>query len=60
MDERRALFSAVASGMETRAENIEKVLYDCWILDLLFNRRAEDPVRLYFKGGTSLSKDLIG
>ncbi|SCW62827.1 Nucleotidyl transferase AbiEii toxin, Type IV TA system [Rhizobium mongolense subsp. loessense] len=55
-DERRALFSAVASDLETRAENIEKDLYVCWVLDFLFNRRPADPVRLYFKGGTSLSK----
>lgn len=56
LDERRALFSAVASDIETRAENIEKDLYVCWALDFLFNRRPTDPVRLYFKGGTSLSK----
>jgi Nucleotidyl transferase AbiEii toxin, Type IV TA system len=28
----------------------------CWVLDFLFNRRADDPIGLYFKGGTSLSK----
>jgi hypothetical protein len=56
VDERRALFSAGASNMETRAENIEKDLYVCWVLDFLCNRRPTDPVRLYFKGGTSLSK----
>ncbi len=56
VDERRALFSAGASNMGTRAENIEKDLYVCWVLDFLFNRRPTDPVRLYFKGGTSLSK----
>lgn len=55
-DERRALFSAVASDLETRAENIEKDLYVCWVLDFLFNRRADDSIGLYFKGGTSLSK----
>ena len=56
VDERRALFASAASDLETRAENIEKDLYVCWILDFLFNRRPNDPVRLYFKGGTSLSK----
>jgi Nucleotidyl transferase AbiEii toxin, Type IV TA system len=56
IDERRALFASAASELETRAENIEKDLYVCWILDFLFNRRPNDPVRLYFKGGTSLSK----
>jgi len=56
VDERRALFSAAASDLETRAENIEKDLYACWALDFLFNRRPSDPIGLYFKGGTSLSK----
>ena len=42
--------------METQAQNIEKDLYVCWVLDFLFNRRGGDPVGLYFKGGTSLSK----
>ncbi|MDX0110479.1 nucleotidyl transferase AbiEii/AbiGii toxin family protein [Sinorhizobium meliloti] len=55
-DEQRALFSAAASELETRPENIEKDLYVCWALDFLFNRRPADAARLYFKGGTSLSK----
>lgn len=55
-DERQALYSTVAAKLETRAENIEKDLYVCWVLDFLFNRRKDDPVHLYFKGGTSLSK----
>jgi hypothetical protein len=55
-DERRALFSAAASDLETRAENIEKDLYVCWVLDFLFNRRKDDAIGLYFKGGTSLTK----
>ncbi|WP_209857328.1 nucleotidyl transferase AbiEii/AbiGii toxin family protein [Rhizobium herbae] len=55
-DEQRALFSASASNLETRAENIEKDLYVCWALDFLFNRRKDDSIGLYFKGGTSLSK----
>jgi len=56
VDDRRALFSTVAAGLETRAENVEKDLYVCWVLDFLFNRRRHDPIGLYFKGGTSLSK----
>ena len=55
-DEQRALFSVAAGELETRAENIEKDLYVCWVLDFLFNRRPGDAARLYFKGGTSLSK----
>jgi hypothetical protein len=55
-EERRALYETAAARLFTRAENIEKDLYVCWILDFLFNRRPNDGVRLYFKGGTSLSK----
>ena len=55
-DERRALFETVASDLKTRAENIEKDLYVCWVLDFLFNGRTADPIGLYFEGGTSLSK----
>lgn len=55
-DERRALYATAAAGLKTRAENVEKDLYVCWILDFLFNQREGDPVNLYFKGGTSLSK----
>lgn len=55
-DERRALFATVAAEIGTRAENIEKDLYVCWVLDFLFNGREADPVGLYFKGGTSLTK----
>lgn len=56
VDERRTLFETVAAHLETQAQNIEKDLYVCWVLDFLFNRRGGDPVGLYFKGGTSLSK----
>lgn len=55
-DEQRALFSASAAELGMRAENVEKDLYVCWVLDFLFNRRPADAARLYFKGGTSLSK----
>lgn len=54
--ERRTLFETVAAHLGTKAANIEKDLYVCWVLDFLFNRRPNDPVGLYFKGGTSLSK----
>lgn len=55
-DERRTLFETVAADLQTQAANVEKDLYVCWVLDFLFNRRGDDPVGLYFKGGTSLSK----
>lgn len=56
VDERRAIFEAAAAHLNTQAQNVEKDLYVCWVLDFLFNRRPNDPVGLYFKGGTSLSK----
>ena len=56
VDDRRALFETVAAHLETQAQNVEKDLYVCWVLDFLFNRRGDDPIGLYFKGGTSLSK----
>ena len=56
IDERRTLFETVAAHLETQAQNVEKDLYVCWALDFLFNRRGDDPIGLYFKGGTSLSK----
>ncbi|CKX92052.1 Uncharacterised protein [Mycobacterium tuberculosis] len=55
-DDRRTLFETVAAALKTQAKNVEKDLYVCWVLDFLFNRRGNDPVGLYFKGGTSLSK----
>ncbi len=56
VDERRALFETAAAHLGTQAANVEKDLYVCWVLDFLFNRRGDDPIGLYFKGGTSLSK----
>lgn len=56
VDDRRTIFSTVAAYLETEAHNIEKDLYVCWVLDFLFNRRGDDAIGLYFKGGTSLSK----
>jgi len=41
VDDRRALFSMVAAHLETRAENVEKDLYVCWV-NFLFNRRPND------------------
>lgn len=55
-DEQRALFSAAAGELETRAENIGKDLYVCWVLDFLFNRRPGDAARLYFKEARVLAR----
>lgn len=51
-----AVFETVASRLGTTARNIEKDFYVCLLLHILFNDRPSDGVRLYFKGGTSLSK----
>lgn len=56
VDERRALFDAAAAHLGTQAANVEKDLYAFWVLDFLFNRCGDDPIGLYFKGGTSLGK----
>lgn len=56
VDERRALFEAAAAHLGTQAANVEMDPYVCWVLDFLFNRRDDDPIGLYFKGGTSLRR----
>lgn len=58
VDELRALFEVAVAHLGTQAANIEKDLYVCWVLDFLFNRRGDDPIGLYFKGGTSLASGL--
>ncbi|MER8929790.1 nucleotidyl transferase AbiEii/AbiGii toxin family protein [Mesorhizobium sp. M0700] len=40
----------------SRTEDAGRDHYVCWALDFLFNGPPADAVRLYFKGGTSLSK----
>lgn len=60
-DERIAAFERAAAAHDTIAPNVEKDLWVCCVLDLLFNGRPTNEPRLFFKGGTSLSKsfDLI-
>jgi len=52
---RAGLFTATAQRLGTTPQNAEKDFWVCWVLDALFNGRADGP-RLLFKGGTSLSK----
>ena len=55
-DDRRDLFLSTANRIGTPIQNIEKDFWVTWIVDLLFNGRAQGEPRLLFKGGTSLSK----
>jgi hypothetical protein len=53
--ERRALFTTTASRLGTTPLVAEKDFWVVWTLSRLF-ARIEDPPRMIFKGGTSLSK----
>ena len=52
--ERRDLVEA--DRLRTNEQNIEKDVWVCWTLDVLFNELEAGGPRLLFKGGTSLSK----
>ena len=54
--EKRDVFEAAASRLDTLPSYIEKDLWVCLVLDTLFNRLPDSHPRLLFKGGTSLSK----
>lgn len=54
--EKRDVFEAAASRLDTLPSYIEKDLWVCLVLDALFNRLPDSHPRLLFKGGTSLSK----
>ena len=54
--DRRDVFEEAASRLDTLPSYIEKDLWVCLVLDLLFNRLPDGHHRLLFKGGTSLSK----
>ncbi len=54
--EKRDLFEAAASRLDTLPSYIEKDFWVCLVLDTLFNRLPDGNPRLLFKGGTSLSK----
>jgi len=45
-DERRALYASAATHLNTRAENVEKDLYVCWILDFLFRGASSVSIRV--------------
>ena len=54
--DRRDVFEAAASRLDTLPSYVEKDFWVCLVLDVLFNRRPDGHPNLLFKGGTSLSK----
>ena len=53
--DRKDVFEATANRLGTNAQSIEKDLWVCRVIDALFKGLGSRP-KLYFKGGTSLSK----
>ena len=56
--DRKDLFLTTANRLGTPIQNVEKDFWVCWILDLLFNGKADSEPRLLFKGGTSFLKGM--
>ena len=54
--DRRDVFEAAASRLDTLPGYVEKDFWVCVVLDALYNRLPDGHPRLLFKGGTSLSK----
>ena len=54
--DKRDVFEAAASRLDTLPSYIEKDFWVCLVLETLFNRLPDGHPRLLFKGGTSLSK----
>ena len=54
--ERRSVFRITGEKLDIPLVLLEKDLWTCHVLDVLFNRANADNKRLLFKGGTSLSK----
>ena len=54
--DRRDVFEAAASRLDTLPGYVEKDFWVCLVLDALYNRLPDGHPRLLFKGGTSLSK----
>ena len=59
--DRRDLFDAAATRLDTSPTYVEKDFWVCLVLDVIYNRLPAGHPRFLFKGGTSLSKafDLI-
>ena len=54
--DKRDVFEAAASRLDTLPSYVEKDLWACLVLEALYNRLPAGQPRLLFKGGTSLSK----
>ena len=54
--DRRDVFEAAASRLDTLPSYVEKDFWVCLVLEVLYNRLPNGHPRLLFKGGTSLSK----
>jgi hypothetical protein len=54
--DKRDVFGAAASRLDTLPSYVEKDFWVCLVLEALYNRLPEGHPRLLFKGGTSLSK----
>ena len=54
--DRRDVFEATASRLDTLPGYVEKDFWVCLVLGVVFNRLPKGHPRLIFKGGTSLSK----
>ena len=54
--ERAIAFGETADRLNTLPSYIEKDYWVCLVLDFLFNRLPQSHPRMWFKGGTSLSK----
>ncbi|WP_419863005.1 nucleotidyl transferase AbiEii/AbiGii toxin family protein [Candidatus Poriferisodalis sp.] len=54
--DRRDVFEAAATRLDTLPSYVEKDFWVCVVLDAIFNGLPDGHPRLLFKGGTSLSK----
>lgn len=54
--ERKDIFSATASSLDTEPTYIEKDFWVCHVLDAIYNGLPESHPQILFQGGTSLSK----
>ena len=54
--DKRDVFEAAASRLDTLPTYVEKDFWVCLVLDALYNRLPDGHPRLLYKGGTSLSK----
>ena len=53
---KRDAFLQTSNDLLSQPPYIEKDVWSCFLLDVIFNRLPDDHPRLLFKGGTSLSK----